>query len=171
MNFTVWNHSRFETGVSRKMLNFWMVTKEVLWKYSIQSLKTTDSVWSSLFMRDNGICDIPQCLLAPGWADLSVNNASFLNSFPFRFGDGYTVIVRISGEFPDMEPVIQYFNTSFPNSILKEKHHNMLQYQLGSDVKLSAVFGQIEAVRDELNIEDYSVSQTTLDQVGSTGHL
>ena len=70
-----------------------------------------------------------------------------------------------------MEPVIQYFNSSFPNSILKEKHHNMLQYQLGSDVKLSAVFGQIEACRDKLRIEDYSVSQTTLDQVGAKGHL
>ena len=81
------------------------------------------------------------------------------------------MIVRISGEFPDMEPVIQYFNSSFPNSILKEKHHNMLQYQLGSDVRLSAVFGQIEACRDELHIEDYSVSQTTLDQVSSRGHL
>ena len=81
------------------------------------------------------------------------------------------MIVRISGEFPDMEPVIEYFNSSFPNSILKEKHHNMLQYQLGSDVKLSAVFGQIEACRDKLRIEDYSVSQTTLDQVGCTGCL
>jgi len=48
---------------------------------------------------------------------------------------------------------------------LKEKHHNMVQYQLGSDVRLSEVFGQIEAVRDQFLIEDYSVSQTTLDQV------
>ena len=41
----------------------------------------------------------------------------------------------------------------------------MLQYQLGSDIKLSSLFGQIEAVRDKCKIEDYSVSQTTLDQV------
>ena len=83
----------------------------------------------------------------------------------FRFGDGYTVIVRVSGEFPDMDPVMEYFNSQFPNPVLKEKHHNMLQYQLGSDIKLSTLFGQIEAARDRLNIEDYSVSQTTLDQV------
>ena len=33
--------------------------KRLLWKYSIQSLKTADAVLSSLFIRDNGICDIP----------------------------------------------------------------------------------------------------------------
>jgi len=47
----------------------------------------------------------------------------------------------------------------------QEQHHNMLQYQLGPDIKLSQLFGQIETVRERLNIEDYSVSQTTLDQV------
>lgn len=71
----------------------------------------------------------------------------------------------MSGDVPDMDPVMEFFNTEFPNSVLKEKHHNMLQYQLGSDTKLSVLFGQIEAVRGKLNIEDYSVSQTTLDQV------
>ena len=86
-------------------------------------------------------------------------------SATFRFGDGYTVIIRVSGEFPDMDPVMQYIESHFPGAILKERHHNMLQYQLGSDIKLSALFGQIEAVRDRLSIEDYSVSQTTLDQV------
>ncbi|XP_045158186.2 phospholipid-transporting ATPase ABCA1-like isoform X2 [Mercenaria mercenaria] len=82
-----------------------------------------------------------------------------------RFGDGYTVIIRVSGEEPEMDPVMDFFNSEFPKSVLKEKHHNMLQYQLGSDIQLSVLFGQIEAVRDKLNIEDYSVSQTTLDQV------
>ena len=33
--------------------------KKIFWKYSIQSLKTADSVWLSLFMRDNGRRDIP----------------------------------------------------------------------------------------------------------------
>lgn len=85
--------------------------------------------------------------------------------FGFRFGDGYTVIIRVSGEHPDLDPVMDFFNSEFPKSVLKEKHHNMLQYQLGSDILLSELFGQIEAVRDKLLIEDYSVSQTTLDQV------
>ena len=41
-----------------KLLNQ-IVWKGILWKYSIRSLKIADSVWLSLFMRDNGRCDIP----------------------------------------------------------------------------------------------------------------
>lgn len=82
-----------------------------------------------------------------------------------RFGDGYTILIRVSGNNPNLEPVEQYINTMFPGSTLKEKHHNMLQYQLGPTIKLSYIFGQIESVRHEFSIEDYSVSQTTLDQV------
>ena len=33
--------------------------KGILWKYSIQKMKTTDSALLSLLMRDNGRCDIP----------------------------------------------------------------------------------------------------------------
>ena len=38
------------------------VKTKILWKYSIQSLKTADAVLLSLFMRDNGICDIPHAV-------------------------------------------------------------------------------------------------------------
>jgi hypothetical protein len=42
----------------------------------------------------------------------------------------------------------------------------MLEYQLPSKgLSVSKMFGQIEANRNIFNIEDYSVSQTTLDQV------
>lgn len=83
----------------------------------------------------------------------------------FRFGSGYTVIIHVSGEKPDLASVKNYMSATFPQSVLKDSHHNMLQYQLGQNIKLSSVFGHVEQVRDELNIEYYSVSQTTLDQV------
>lgn len=42
----------------------------------------------------------------------------------------------------------------------------MVQYQLPSGVmELSEVFGHIESSYEALHIEDYSVSQTTLDNV------
>ena len=85
--------------------------------------------------------------------------------FHCRFGDGYTILIRISGESPYLAPIEQFIRLSFTGAILKEKHHNMLQYQLGASFKLSYIFEQIESVRGEFNIEDYSVSQTTLDQV------
>ncbi|XP_013414368.2 LOW QUALITY PROTEIN: ATP-binding cassette sub-family A member 1-like [Lingula anatina] len=83
-----------------------------------------------------------------------------------RFGDGYTVILRVKGHSPDLQPVMNYIQHTFPNVMLKEKHHNMLQYQLPSQgLLLSYLFGKLESVRQELDIEDYSVNQTTLDQV------
>lgn len=48
----------------------------------------------------------------------------------------------------------------------QEHHHNIVQYQLPSGVMaLSEVFGHIESSYETLKIEDYSVSQTTLDNV------
>ncbi|OWF35545.1 ATP-binding cassette sub-family A member 1 [Mizuhopecten yessoensis] len=82
-----------------------------------------------------------------------------------RFGNGYIVIVRIAGDRPDLDIVDSFITETFPSANLRERHHNMLQYQLGSEVPLSHIFSEIEAVRESFNIEDYSVSQTTLDQV------
>ena len=45
---------------SLTQLAFWLNNlKGILWKHSIQSLKIADSVSLSLFMKDNGNCDIP----------------------------------------------------------------------------------------------------------------
>lgn len=83
----------------------------------------------------------------------------------YRFGDGYTIIVRVAGENPDMASVEEFITSTFRGAELLEAHHNMLQYQLKSRAKLSYIFGQLEKAKSLLNIEDYSVSQTTLDQV------
>ena len=74
-------------------------------------------------------------------------------------------MIRVS--VPDeLEPVMQYISTNFPSAQLKDKQNNMVQFQLSSQLQLAAIFGKLEVERDRLKIEDYSVSQTTLDQVG-----
>ncbi|KAM9081600.1 phospholipid-transporting ATPase ABCA1 isoform 1-T3 [Megaptera novaeangliae] len=83
-----------------------------------------------------------------------------------RFGDGYTIVVRIAGSNPDLKPVQEFFELAFPGSVLKEKHRNMLQYQLPSSLSsLARIFSILSQSKKRLHIEDYSVSQTTLDQV------
>uniref|UniRef100_A0A8D1BS30 P-type phospholipid transporter n=1 Tax=Sus scrofa TaxID=9823 RepID=A0A8D1BS30_PIG len=83
-----------------------------------------------------------------------------------RFGDGYTIVVRIAGSNPDLQPVQEFFGHAFPGSVLKEKHRNMLQYQLPSSLSsLARIFSVLSQSKKRLHIEDYSVSQTTLDQV------
>lgn len=86
--------------------------------------------------------------------------------FCSRFGDGYTVIVKVGGTPPDLKPVEDFVQQTFPESILKEKHHNTLQYQLPyTQGALATIFSQITKHQQRLQVEDYSVSQTTLDQV------
>ncbi|KAB5565524.1 hypothetical protein PHYPO_G00242600 [Pangasianodon hypophthalmus] len=83
-----------------------------------------------------------------------------------RFGDGYTIILRVAGPEPDLQPVMKFIEIELPGSILKEKHRNMLQYQLPSSLSsLAHIFSILAKHKDFLQIEDYSVSQTTLDQV------
>uniref|UniRef100_A0A7N5ZRN0 P-type phospholipid transporter n=1 Tax=Anabas testudineus TaxID=64144 RepID=A0A7N5ZRN0_ANATE len=83
-----------------------------------------------------------------------------------RFGDGYTIILRVAGPNPDLRPVMEFIERELPGSTLKEKHRNMLQYQLPSSLtSLARIFSILSKNKEALSIEDYSVSQTTLDQV------
>ncbi|TTR84633.1 ATP-binding cassette sub-family A member 1 [Bagarius yarrelli] len=83
-----------------------------------------------------------------------------------RFGDGYTIILRVAGSAPQLEPVMELIERELPGSTLKEKHRNMLQFQLPSSLSsLARIFSILSKNKERLHIEDYSVSQTTLDQV------
>ncbi len=91
-----------------------------------------------------------------------------LSFFPCRFGDGYVVTMKIraakAGTVPDLNPAEAFMESTFPGCIQREKHHNTLQYEIASS-SLAKIFQLVLANKEMLNIEDYSVSQTTLDQV------
>ncbi|NXQ10047.1 ABCA1 protein, partial [Peucedramus taeniatus] len=81
-----------------------------------------------------------------------------------RFGDGYTVVVRAGG--PGPAAVQALLQQHFPGIVLREQHGGLLQYHLPARVtSLATVFSLLAAHRGPCHIEDYSVSQTTLDQV------
>ncbi|XP_017334205.1 phospholipid-transporting ATPase ABCA1 isoform X2 [Ictalurus punctatus] len=83
-----------------------------------------------------------------------------------RFGDGYTVILRLPASAPDPGAMDAYIKSCFPGIELKERHHNVLHYQLPTRAcSLAHVFSVLSNSRKELRIAEYSVSQTTLDQV------
>uniref|UniRef100_A0A3Q3W3E5 P-type phospholipid transporter n=1 Tax=Mola mola TaxID=94237 RepID=A0A3Q3W3E5_MOLML len=85
-----------------------------------------------------------------------------------RFGDGYTIILRLldTSSNPESCTVSTYMKKSFPSIELKERHQNVLQYQLPSHACcLARMFDALAKNCEELGIIDFSVSQTTLDQV------
>ncbi|XP_072500142.1 retinal-specific phospholipid-transporting ATPase ABCA4 isoform X1 [Notamacropus eugenii] len=86
----------------------------------------------------------------------------------YKFGDGYIVTMKIKppkvGLLPDLNPAEQFLQANFPDSIQRERHYNMLQYRISSS-SLARIFQLLISNKDSLYIEEYSVTQTTLDQV------
>lgn len=96
-----------------------------------------------------------------------------------KFGHGYTLLARIGLQGmtitpddsmdipePDIQPFMDYIECEFPGSVLKDIHQGMVHYHIpDSKVTWSQLFGTMERCKRRFNIEDYSVSQTTLDQV------
>uniref|UniRef100_A0A669EM12 ATP-binding cassette, sub-family A (ABC1), member 4a n=1 Tax=Oreochromis niloticus TaxID=8128 RepID=A0A669EM12_ORENI len=86
----------------------------------------------------------------------------------YKYGDGYVVTMKIRaskpGCAPDLNPAEAFMESTFPGCIQREKHYNTLQYKISSS-SLARIFQMVLANKEKLKIEDYSVSQTTLDQV------
>uniref|UniRef100_A0A673ML47 Zgc:172302 n=1 Tax=Sinocyclocheilus rhinocerous TaxID=307959 RepID=A0A673ML47_9TELE len=75
-----------------------------------------------------------------------------------RFGDGYTIILRLSTPSAETCPVDTFIHNSFPGIQLKERHQNVLQYQLPSQTcSLACVFEVLSNNYEELGIAEYSV--------------
>uniref|UniRef100_A0A8C6VCT3 P-type phospholipid transporter n=1 Tax=Naja naja TaxID=35670 RepID=A0A8C6VCT3_NAJNA len=91
-----------------------------------------------------------------------------IQDLKYKYGDGYIVTMKIKapklGLLPDLNQVEQFMCQNFPRGIQREKHYNMLQYQICT-YSLAKIFRLILSNKGSLNIEEYSISQTTLDQV------
>ncbi|XP_070797170.1 retinal-specific phospholipid-transporting ATPase ABCA4 [Pituophis catenifer annectens] len=91
-----------------------------------------------------------------------------IQDLKYKYGDGYIVTMKIKapklGLLPDLNQVEQFMCHNFPRGIQREKHYNMLQYQICT-YSLAKIFRLILSNKENLNIEEYSISQTTLDQV------
>lgn len=65
-----------------------------------------------------------------------------------------------------LEALHQFMFRVFPNSKLEEEHLTRVKYSIPvKDFSLSQVFGALEREKERLGLEDYSVSQSTLEQV------
>jgi ABC-type multidrug transport system ATPase subunit len=81
-----------------------------------------------------------------------------------KFGQGYYM------EFASHErytrDIQSFVAKNFNGAVLEEVHSGRLKYQLPRDnVSLASIFGLIEENKDRLRIDDYCVSQSTLEQI------
>ncbi|EPY18819.1 hypothetical protein AGDE_15596 [Angomonas deanei] len=88
-----------------------------------------------------------------------------------KFGSGFEMSLRLL--VPEGSPsfeaakefVMRYVSNTIPWSTLNEVRGNRLVYTLPAAVHLSEVFAHLQRDKDSLGISDYSVSQTTIEQV------
>ncbi|XP_044534952.1 phospholipid-transporting ATPase ABCA3-like [Gracilinanus agilis] len=85
-----------------------------------------------------------------------------------KFGKGYTLLAKVKSEYQtsEVENLKQFIKETFPGSNLLQQYHGMLRYCIPSEnLSWAKVFGILEKVKVNYNLEDYSISQTTLEQI------
>ncbi|CAK9289939.1 unnamed protein product [Gordionus sp. m RMFG-2023] len=103
-----------------------------------------------------------------------------------RYGEGYFVTVKLKVDAlspyyvtSHADLFINYLQSIFPVCSIKEKHESLILIILSiviyvtlwqahfpqKDLKLSLIFDALEEVREKYGIQDYSITQSTLEQV------
>uniref|UniRef100_A0AC35F4C1 ABC transporter domain-containing protein n=1 Tax=Panagrolaimus sp. PS1159 TaxID=55785 RepID=A0AC35F4C1_9BILA len=82
-----------------------------------------------------------------------------------KYGEGYTLLIRVDEN--NAEKVKREIFARFPGSILKEQHVQQLNFELKRNHRQtwSMLFDELESMCEPFNMSDYSLSQTTLEQV------
>nr|CAD7402680.1 unnamed protein product [Timema poppensis] len=81
-----------------------------------------------------------------------------------KFGRGYTLIVRCKSD--TCGSVSEHITSILPHAKLTDVHHTQLQFELAQGaLTLALVFRMMQQAKQNGLIEDYSLSQTTLEEV------
>uniref|UniRef100_A0ABM5F152 Phospholipid-transporting ATPase ABCA3 n=1 Tax=Pogona vitticeps TaxID=103695 RepID=A0ABM5F152_9SAUR len=84
-----------------------------------------------------------------------------------KFGSGYTLLAKTHSDEEENLPAFKTFvEKTFPGSVLKHEHQGMVHYHLtNKNLSWAQVFGVLEKAKEKYCVEDYSVSQISLEQV------
>jgi hypothetical protein len=82
-----------------------------------------------------------------------------------KFGTGYKISLRLKYK-SDPDKLFEFMKTYFPSQTTLDIHKRLFEFTVPlKDTKLSRLFKLIEKNRSNVGINDYSISQTTLDQI------
>ncbi|XP_012866697.1 PREDICTED: ATP-binding cassette sub-family A member 3 [Dipodomys ordii] len=85
-----------------------------------------------------------------------------------KFGSGYSLQAKVhsEGQQEALEEFKAFVDLTFPGSVLEDEHQGMVHYHLpGQDLSWAKVFGILEKAKEKYGVDDYSVSQISLEQV------
>ncbi|XP_030743372.1 glucosylceramide transporter ABCA12 [Echinops telfairi] len=83
-----------------------------------------------------------------------------------RFGRGFTVKVHLKNTEVSTEALTRFMQLHFPKTYLKDQHLSMLEYHVPVTAGgVANIFDLLETHKASLNITNFLVSQTTLEEV------
>ncbi|GBM80125.1 ATP-binding cassette sub-family A member 3 [Araneus ventricosus] len=87
-----------------------------------------------------------------------------------KYGQGYTVIIKMKREDQDNQDRVNSIKThvqsNLPGANLKDDHQGMLQYHVvNPSVTLSRLFKFMSHMKVQFELEDYLISDTSLEQI------
>ncbi|CAD7686116.1 unnamed protein product [Nyctereutes procyonoides] len=83
-----------------------------------------------------------------------------------RFGRGFTVKVHLKNTKVSMDTLTKFMQLHFPKTYLKDQHLSMLEYHVPVTAGgVANIFDLLETNKTALNITNFLVSQTTLEEV------
>lgn len=81
-----------------------------------------------------------------------------------RYGNGYILEIHVAQN--NLDNVLHNVQTTFNGSVLTEQHFGHLKFQLPNiSSSLSNIFQWMESQKQQYDIRDYAVSQTSLEQI------
>lgn len=82
-----------------------------------------------------------------------------------KYGNGYRIVMKTKSHDKN-ELAINFIKEKFLGAKIKDVHKDSIEFNLPLDSnKLSTIFGILEENKDNISLEDYSISQSSLDQI------
>lgn len=93
-----------------------------------------------------------------------------------KFSEGYTLTIKIQKDEihddTEMETIERFVKKNFPSARVQEKHRELITFYIADkSLPWSRMFGIMEKGKTALHIEDYSLGQSSLEQVLIKYHL
>nr|CAD7418725.1 unnamed protein product [Timema cristinae] len=84
-----------------------------------------------------------------------------------KFAEGYTLTIKVNNNSEtDIQAVKEFVRTSLQDAMLREEREGLMTYYIANTtLTWSKMFGMMEEAKTRLSIEDYSLGQTSLEQV------
>ncbi|KAK5642701.1 hypothetical protein RI129_008868 [Pyrocoelia pectoralis] len=143
-------------------------------------------LWNALCkVRDQGTCivltshSMDECEALCTRLAIMVNGAFMClgstQHLKSKFSEGYTLIIKVKKvnsldneelQTSDTDPIEEFVMENFTSAVIREKHQELLTFYIrDKSLPWSKMFGIMERGKQMLNIEDYSLGQSSLEQV------